>query len=234
MSSEGVLRGLVRIPLEDHESDALRLKVKFLSCFACSFGMPVLTCACCGLKVAAENTNDRLYVMVEGDWGQLSRQQVQKRLLFIYDELNRANNKLDARVLLPAPKAHLAPHALGIEAVFSSPEEGAALDSWNEQRKANSLPPIAKRPSTAPCPPSLQSLCWGAETCENVPRSAPLSIFASTLRYPELMSHVLLPAGAMTMSFWAERLIGSTQATNSCSRPQVPANSSAMPCPVRA
>lgn len=53
------------------------------------------------LRRAAAATRTRLYVLLRGDWRQVSTAQAYERLLFVYDSLAQSHPRLDVRVLLP-------------------------------------------------------------------------------------------------------------------------------------
>ncbi|KAJ1478452.1 hypothetical protein T484DRAFT_1904553, partial [Baffinella frigidus] len=147
--SQQVGVGIVRLPLAGDETDKERL------------------------KLAAGCVKDRLYVMLEGDWGKLTRPEAQARIIFVYDHLIGVNPKLDARVLLPGPKAWLAPHLTDIEAFISSSSESPALESWNASRTALSLPVVARMECEGlPCAGGMGALGWGDGDCEGVPAGA--------------------------------------------------------------
>lgn len=137
--------GLLRLPLSADASDGARM------------------------RCAARECEEKLYVLLEGDWGALSRSEAQHRLLFVYDELGKAAPTLDARVLLPGPKAWIVPHATEIEAFLAAQEEEPALALIEQARTDNGLPALPVRNIAAPCPAALQGLGWDATTCERLP-----------------------------------------------------------------
>lgn len=137
--------GLLRLPLTADASDVERL------------------------RAAAAHAAEKMYVLLEGDWGTLSRAETQKRLLFVYDELGIAAPALDVRVILPGPKAWLASHATEIDVILACEQEQPALDQLLQCRKEDGLPVLAVRSIKAPCPAPLAALGWGAVDCENLP-----------------------------------------------------------------
>jgi phosphopantetheine adenylyltransferase/dephospho-CoA kinase len=121
------------------------------------------------LQAAAKGAGQKMYVLLEGDWGAMSRAEVQKRLLFLYDQLGLTAPQLDVRVILPGPKAWLAPHAIDIEAILACEQEQPAIAQLTKFRKEDGLPNLQVRGIAAPCPASLLDLGWGDGDCENLP-----------------------------------------------------------------
>jgi phosphopantetheine adenylyltransferase len=140
--------GLLRLPLAPDASDIERL------------------------KAAAEHASEKIYVLLEGNWGVLSRSEAQRRLLFVYDQLGLLAPALDVRVILPGPKAWLAPHATEIDGIIACTQEQPALDQIANCRKEDGLPELAVQCMTAPCPAPLVALGWGEEDCENLPEGS--------------------------------------------------------------
>jgi len=145
MASGAVRVGLLRLPLAEDAGDVERL------------------------RTAAKHAAEKMYVLLEGNWGVLSRPEVQRRLLFVYDELGLAAPAMDVRVILPGPKAWLAPHATEIDAILACAQEQPALDELLKCRKDDGLPELPVCSIAAPCPASLLSLGWGDSDCENLP-----------------------------------------------------------------
>jgi len=145
MASGAVRVGLLRLPLAEDAGDVERL------------------------RTAAKHAAEKMYVLLEGNWGVLSRPEVQRRLLFVYDELGLAAPALDVRVILPGPKAWLAPHATEIDAILACAQEQPALDELLKCRKDDGLPELPVCSIAAPCPASLLSVGWGDGDCENLP-----------------------------------------------------------------
>ena len=147
-AGEPICVGLVRLRLPQDESDAARL------------------------RGAAGLIEEKLYVLLEGNWGALSRAEAQRRLLFVYDELGSAAPALEVRVILPGPGAWLAAHATEIDAILASEQEQPALDELLTCRKQHGLPELPVRQLAAPCPPALSKLGWGAGDCANLPEGS--------------------------------------------------------------
>lgn len=137
--------GMLRLPLAADASDSERL------------------------RSSAGHASDKLYVLLEGDWGALSRPEAQRRLLFVYDELGSAAPGLDVCVILPGPRAWLAAHATEAEAILACDEEQPAVDQMLKVRIEDGLQDLPVHRITAPCPNSLCALGWGDDTCENLP-----------------------------------------------------------------
>jgi hypothetical protein len=65
-----------------------------------------------------------------------SKDDIQKRLLHVYDTLAGQHPNLDARVVLPSPGAHVLKHLHEADAILSAPGESGAIDSLLRQRSS--------------------------------------------------------------------------------------------------
>ena len=124
------------------------------------------------LQAAAEGAGERLYVLLEGNWGGMTRPEAQKRLLFVYDQLGISAPALDVRVILPGPKAWLAHHATDVEAILACEQEQPAIAQMLTCRKQDGLPELQVQRITAPCPAQLTAMGWGEADCENLPEGS--------------------------------------------------------------
>ena len=145
MTTEPIKVGLLRLSLAADATDADRL------------------------RCAAKHAEERLYILLEGDWGSMTRPEAQKRLHFVYDTLTCAAPGLDARVMLPGPNAWLAPHATEIDAILAADDEAPALETLFKCRKDEGLPALSVCSIKAACPAGLRALGWDADTCANLP-----------------------------------------------------------------
>ena len=91
------------------------------------------------LVASARAVERRLYVSLKGDWGPLTFEQVQRRLLFIYQQVERHRPGLDVRVLLPCADTDVAPGAFKIDSFLGEDADEDDLPRLNELRSSLSL-----------------------------------------------------------------------------------------------
>ena len=137
--------GLLRLPLAADASDGERI------------------------KSSVQHAQEKLYVLLEGNWGALSRAEAQHRLHYIYDELGSAAPALDVCVILPGPKAWIAGHATEVQAILACEQEKPALDQLLEARKNDGLHDLPICCIKGPCPATLTGLGWNEGNCANLP-----------------------------------------------------------------
>ena len=95
------------------------------------------------LVASASVVRRRLYVALRGNWASLSFEQVQQRLAFVYQQVERAQPGLDVRVLLPCADSDAAPGAPELDALLGAPTEEEDLSTLNALRASLSLSQLA-------------------------------------------------------------------------------------------
>jgi dephospho-CoA kinase len=124
------------------------------------------------VTAAAKLTGQRLYISLEGDWSAFSRDRIESRLKGVFDTMCKGFPMLDTRILLPAEGSHVAKFVPELEAIFSTEQESAAVQSLLHERIQMGLHSLERIPMDAPCPDALQARCWDGETCKNLPAGA--------------------------------------------------------------
>ena len=72
------------------------------------------------LVASAKTVGRRLYVSLNGNWATLTFEQVQRRLQFVYQQVERVRPGLDVRVLLPCADSSVAPGAAEVDALIGN------------------------------------------------------------------------------------------------------------------
>ena len=114
------------------------------------------------LVASATAVGHRLYVTLLGEWARLSFAQVQQRLLFVYQQVERARPGLDVRVLLPCAGCDAVAGERELDVLLGEAADEVTLRQLNEQRSALGLSSLSFVQLSAPPMQALPASTLGA------------------------------------------------------------------------
>lgn len=106
------------------------------------------------LVASAKTVGRRLYVSLNGNWATLTFEQVQRRLQFVYQQVERVRPGLDVRVLLPCADSSVAPGAAEVDALLGEPGDEDDLPHLNACRTSLGLSSLSFVALSATAPPA--------------------------------------------------------------------------------